>query len=80
VESLEEILGRKLPTLKAARRAGDPPSLVSKADRIREVLGWRPKHGGLSHIIGSALKWQAKITTTAEAAPIPPADSELPAL
>lgn len=80
VKSLEEILGRKLPTSKAARRAGDPPSLISKADRIREVLRWRPKHAGLSDIIGSALKWQAQMTTAAEAAPIPRADSELPAL
>jgi UDP-glucose 4-epimerase len=62
VKSLEGILGRKLPTTEAPRRAGDPPSLVSKADRIHELLGWRPKHAELSEIIGTALRWQAKIT------------------
>jgi UDP-glucose 4-epimerase len=61
VAGLEKMLGRKLPTSKAPRRPGDPPSLVSKADRIREVLGWRPKHADLSEIIGTALRWQEKI-------------------
>ena len=29
------------------RRPGDPPSLVAHADRIREVLGWRPRFDDL---------------------------------
>jgi len=62
VTSLEEILGRKLPTARAPRRAGDPPSLVSKADRICERLVWSPKHAELSEIIATALQWQIKIS------------------
>jgi UDP-glucose 4-epimerase len=36
------------------RRDGDPAVLVASAERAAEVLGWRPRHGTLEEIIGSA--------------------------
>jgi UDP-glucose 4-epimerase len=38
------------------RRAGDPPRLVAKVERIQEVLGFKAKHG-LEEIVSSA--WAA---------------------
>jgi UDP-glucose 4-epimerase len=35
------------------RRAGDPPSVVAAADRVRDVLGWQARHG-LHDMIESA--------------------------
>ena len=43
------------------RRAGDPPSLVAKADKIREVLGWVPEYDNLETIVSSSLNWEKKL-------------------
>jgi UDP-glucose 4-epimerase len=40
------------------RRAGDPPALVARADRIRAELGWRPRLDNLDTIVTTALKWE----------------------
>lgn len=42
------------------RRAGDPPKLIAKADRIREHLGWAARHD-LRDMVDSAWKaWRAR--------------------
>ena len=43
------------------RRAGDPGRLVAKADRIHEVLGWRPKLDDLDTIVDHALAWERQL-------------------
>ncbi len=43
------------------RRAGDPPELVAVADRVRDVLGWTPKHDDLDTIVRTSLAWERKI-------------------
>ncbi len=42
----------------APRRAGDPAELVADADRIRSVLGWRPRYDDLGAIVAHALGWE----------------------
>ena len=42
------------------RRAGDPPILVARADRIRSVLGWKPELDDLDGIVASSLRWEEK--------------------
>ena len=32
--------GRKLKVVESPRRAGDPPYLIAKNERIKSVLGW----------------------------------------
>ena len=54
----EEVAGRPLNIIPAERRAGDPPSLVANADRIRKVTDWNPQHTNLAEIIASAVKWE----------------------
>jgi UDP-glucose 4-epimerase len=61
VAAMEEVIGRKLPVAIAPRRPGDPPSLIAAADRIGEVLDWKPVHADLPEIIASALAWQQKL-------------------
>jgi UDP-glucose 4-epimerase len=58
VRRLEEVIGRPLPVRDAPRRAGDPPSIVANADRIRTVLGWTPAHQDLGEILTSVLAWR----------------------
>ena len=58
---VERIHGRPLNVLEAQRRAGDPPSLVARAERIREVLGWSPRFDDLETIVRSQLEWELRL-------------------
>ena len=49
------------PVRVGQRRAGDPGRLVAKADRIRDVLGWRPKLDDLDTIVDHALAWERQL-------------------
>lgn len=40
------------------RRAGDPAVLIACAERIGQVLGWKPRFDDLDTIIGHALAWE----------------------
>jgi UDP-glucose 4-epimerase len=40
------------------RRPGDPAALVARADRVGQVLGWRPRHDDLDTIVDHALSWE----------------------
>ena len=59
--TVERLNGRPLPTIEVPRRAGDPPSLVARADRIRQVLGWSPRHDNLDAIVRSQLEWERRL-------------------
>jgi len=61
VRGVEEVIGRELPVKESARRAGDPPVLISDPSRIKAALGWRPRHEDLSEIIRSALEWERRL-------------------
>lgn len=56
-----EVSGVDFPVEEAARRAGDPPSLVADARRIRDVLGWRPRHDDIRVICESAIRWERSL-------------------
>lgn len=49
------------PIVEATRRAGDPPSLVADARRIRDVLGWTPRHDDIRAICESAVRWERSL-------------------
>jgi UDP-glucose 4-epimerase len=61
ITTVEKIAGHTLPKREEPRRAGDPPTLVARATRIREVLGWRPKHDSLDEIVSTSLAWERKL-------------------
>ena len=43
LSSVEKIAGLKLDVREEPRRAGDPPSLVAKCDKVRQLLKWQPQ-------------------------------------
>lgn len=43
------------------RRAGDAEKLISKAEKIREELGWIPKYDNLELIVKTAFEWEKKL-------------------
>jgi UDP-glucose 4-epimerase len=58
LETVQKVSGMQLNIREEARRAGDPPALIAKADRIRDVLGWQPRHDDLEFIVKTALAWE----------------------
>ncbi len=58
LSTVAKVSGSKLNIIEAERRAGDPATLVAKADRVRQVLGWQPKFDNLEIIAGSQLAWE----------------------
>ena len=60
---VKKVSGVDFPVTLAARRPGDPASLIARADRIRTELGWQPEHDDLEEIVGQALAWEEKLRT-----------------
>lgn len=58
VDVVKKITGVNIKTNLVGRRAGDPATIVAKADKIREVLGWIPKHDDLDGIVRAAHRWE----------------------
>ena len=61
LQAVEKANGESLKITEEPRRAGDPPELIAVADRVREVLGWTPKHNDLDTIVKTSLDWERKI-------------------
>jgi len=61
IDAVDRASGTPLVRLEEPRRAGDPPVLVARADRIRQVLGWIPRHDDLGFIVETALRWERRL-------------------
>ncbi|HEX6996876.1 MAG TPA: UDP-glucose 4-epimerase GalE [Gammaproteobacteria bacterium] len=61
IRAVEEVAGHAIEKKEAPRRPGDPPTLVAEAIRIRDVLGWAPRHDDLRKIVSSSLAWERKL-------------------
>ena len=60
ITAAESVVGESVPRVLSERREGDPPVLVASNDRARELLGWTPRRGSLSEMIGSAWRWRER--------------------
>jgi UDP-glucose 4-epimerase len=61
LSTAERIHGKPFNIVEAARRAGDPPTLIARAERIREVLGWQPRYDNLETIVRTQLHWERRL-------------------
>jgi UDP-glucose 4-epimerase len=61
LQSVERVAGERLKVIEEPRRAGDPPALVARADRIRQELGWQPRLDDLDTIVRTALAWEKRL-------------------
>lgn len=71
LDAVSRISGQPLNTKDAPRRAGDPPSLISDATRIREAVGWKPRFNDLDTIVKTAFLWEKSLTTASDNAGMP---------
>jgi len=53
----ERVTGRRIPSIAAPRRPGDPPTLVGSSEKARRVLGWSPRFASLETIVETAWAW-----------------------
>jgi len=60
IEVVKRISGVDFKVIKGPRRAGDPPVLISKAEKIKRVLGWKPQYQDLDLIVKNAYDWEKK--------------------
>ena len=63
--AVEKVAGHPLVVREEPRRAGDPPVLVARADRIRGTLGWTPRHDSLEQLVADALRWERTLLARA---------------
>jgi len=61
LQSVERVAGTRLKILEEPRRAGDPPALVARADRIRQQLKWKPRLDDLDTIVRTSLAWERRL-------------------
>jgi UDP-glucose 4-epimerase len=58
IDTVKRVSGRDFTVRLSPRRPGDPAQIVAEASRIRNQLGWRPKHDDLDAIVRQALDWE----------------------
>lgn len=59
IETARQVTGHPIPAETAPRRPGDPAVLIASSDKIRQELGWKPKHTDLRGIIETAWQWHS---------------------
>ena len=60
IDAVQRVSGKPLNVTLQLRRPGDPPMLIARADRLRDLLGWRPRHDDLDFIVRTAFEWERK--------------------
>lgn len=65
IDSVQRAANRDFEVRLAERRPGDPAALVAGADRIRDILGWKPVRDDLDTIVSDALAWEDHLAAAA---------------
>jgi UDP-glucose 4-epimerase len=61
--AVQRVSGRPLVIREEPRRAGDTAKLVAVAERIHQILGWRPQYDDLDFIVRTSLAWEKRLLT-----------------
>lgn len=69
IRTVERVSGKKVPANMGPRREGDAPVLVCDPKRVREMLGWVPRHSSLENIVKTAWRWHSEFEKAALAGP-----------
>ena len=63
IQTVRDVTGVDIVAEEGPRRSGDPAAVVAKADKVREVLGWVPRHDQLPGIVDDAVRWERYLAT-----------------
>ena len=58
VTAVKQVTKKDFIVEEVGRRAGDPPILVSNAEKIRLNTNWKPQYNDLNFIIKTAFEWE----------------------
>jgi len=61
LDSVQRVHGAPLKIVEEPRRAGDPPQLIAKVDRIHKTFDWDVKYDDLDFIVKTSLDWEQKL-------------------
>ena len=65
LDMVQKVSGKTLDIREEARRPGDPPTLIAKADKVRDILGWSPQYDDLETIVRTCYAWECKLSQKA---------------
>lgn len=57
IDSVKKITNREFPVVLAARRPGDPETLVGSSEKAKRILGWKPVYTDIDEIVKHAWYW-----------------------
>jgi UDP-glucose 4-epimerase len=60
LETARRVTSKPIAAVEGPRRPGDPAVLVASSDKIRSILGWKPRHSSLETIIQTAWNWKLR--------------------
>lgn len=63
IDMVHRVSGVDFEVREGPRRPGDPASVVARADKVRELLGWTPAHADLEEIVRGAYEWELYLMT-----------------
>jgi UDP-glucose 4-epimerase len=61
IDVVKRVSGVDFKVVLSPRRAGDPATLVARADRAKSALGWTPTRDNLDDIVRQALDWERRL-------------------
>jgi UDP-glucose 4-epimerase len=61
VNKAKEVTGVDFTVVETERRPGDSPSLVADSSKLKQELGWQPRHDDLGYIIRTAWDWERRL-------------------
>ncbi len=61
IAMVERAAGTRLTIREEPRRAGDPPMLIARAEKVRSLLGWTPRFEDLETIVTTSLNWERRL-------------------
>jgi UDP-glucose 4-epimerase len=67
IDTVARVSGRELTVVDEPRRAGDPPMLIARSERLASLLDWQPRHDDLEFIVRTALAWEQRLAAVAVA-------------
>ncbi|MBF4998578.1 UDP-glucose 4-epimerase GalE [Nocardia sp. BSTN01] len=68
ISACERVVGRPIPAVDAARRAGDPAVLIASSAKAIDELGWQPEHNDLDEIVSDAWEFLTSLGDRAHSA------------
>jgi UDP-glucose 4-epimerase len=61
IATVKKVTGADFDVSISPRREGDSAKLISKAERIKSTLGWKPRHDNIETIVKTAYEWEKKL-------------------